>query len=66
MQLALLGFIFVVGLFIYYLFSTRSDSDDDEKAKKKKDDENIKKEENVIYLTGDIEKMKKDHRKSKK
>lgn len=60
MYLFLLGFVFVVGLFIYYFFSTSSGRDVDDKPKKK--DDNLKKEENVIFLPDDIDEIKKNHR----
>ena len=61
MQLVLLGLVFVIGLFIYYLFSTRGGSSDDTKDTKKDDD--LKREENVIFLHDDLEKIKSKHKK---
>ena len=61
MQLVLLGLVFVIGLFIYYLFSTRGGSSDDTKDTKKDDD--LKREENVIFLPDDREKIKSKHKK---
>lgn len=69
MPLAILGFVFVVGLFIYYLISTSGsdDSSDDTKKKKKetKSKENDEGNSNVIFLPTDIEKAKKSHHKNK-
>ena len=64
MQLVLLGLVFVIGLFIYYLFSTRGGSSDDTKDTKKDDD--LKREENVIFLPDDLEKIKSKHKKKEK
>lgn len=61
MQLVLLGLVFVIGLFVYYLFSTRGGSSDKSKSTKKDDD--LKREENVIFLPNDIEKVKSKHKK---
>ena len=61
MQLVLLGLVFVIGLFVYYLFSTRGGSSDKIKSTKKDDD--LKREENVIFLPNDIEKVKSKHKK---
>lgn len=61
MQLVLLGLVFVIGLFAYYLFSTRGGSSDDSKKTKKDDD--LKREENVIFLPDDLEKIKSKHKK---
>ena len=58
MPLMLLGLVFVVGLFIFYLFTTR-DSGADTQPKEKDD---LKKEENVIFLPDDIESIKKKRR----
>ena len=63
MQLVLLGLVFVIGLFIYYLFSTRGGSSDDTKDTKKDDD--LKREENVIFLPDDLEKIKSKHKKNR-
>lgn len=60
--LLVLGLIFVVGLFIFYLMSTRSERSSDEEEKTREYDE-LKKEENVIFLPNDIESMKEKHRK---
>lgn len=56
MQLIIIGLIFVIGLFIYYLLSTSSSS---ENKKKKKSD--LKQKDNVIFLSDDIDKIKKSH-----
>lgn len=63
MPLFILGLIFVIGLFVYYLASTRST--ENKKPPKPKKDEDIKQEENVIFLPNDIETAKKNHRKNK-
>lgn len=61
--LILLGIIFVIGLFIYYLVSTRAEAPDTREAD---DAEDLKKEENVIFLPDDIESVKKRHHKHRK
>ncbi len=55
MPLLLLGLVFVVGLFAFYLFSTSGNTKKEEE-KKKADD--LKKEENVIFLPDDLESIK--------
>jgi hypothetical protein len=58
-----LGVVFVVGLFIYYMFSTSGGGKDKPPTPKeppRKDD--VQEEGNVIYLTDDINEMKKNHR----
>ena len=62
MPLLLLGLVFVVGLFAFYLFST-SGNKKKEEEKKKADD--LKKEENVIFLPDDLESIKQKRRKNK-
>lgn len=61
--LILLGIIFVIGLFIYYLVSTRADAPD---VGETDGEEELKKEENVIFLPDDIEGVKKRHHKHRK
>ncbi|MGF6376229.1 hypothetical protein M2140_001300 [Clostridiales Family XIII bacterium PM5-7] len=67
MQLILLGFVFAIGLFVYYLFSTSSSgSNNSEKDKVKKNasiDDDLKRDENVIFLPDDVEKIKKKRKK---
>lgn len=63
MPLMLLGFVFAIGLFIFYLVSTSDRGSGRSKTPKQNDD--IKKEENVIFLPTDIERAKRDHRKNK-
>ena len=65
MPLMILGFVFVVGLFIYYLATTTSRDDQDETQEHGPVDENIKKEDNIIYLNGDIESMKEKYKNKK-
>ena len=61
MPLLILGLVFVVGLFAFYLFSTSGNTK--KEAKHKKDD--LKKEENVIFLPDDLESMKERHKKKR-
>ena len=61
--LILLGIIFVTGLFIYYLASTRAVAQPDDENMT---EEELKKEENVIFLPNDIESVKKRHRNHKR
>ncbi|MGN0659272.1 MAG: hypothetical protein ACI4LA_06660 [Emergencia sp.] len=61
MPLMILGFVFAVGLFIFYLLSTRSESDTDDKPA----DSDLKQEENVIFLPDDVERIKEKHRKKR-
>lgn len=63
MQLVLLGFVFVVGLFIYYLYSTSGTSSKKEVKKKKPIDDDLERKENVIFLPDDVEKIKERHKK---
>ncbi|MGI6211228.1 MAG: hypothetical protein ACOYJJ_01460 [Anaerovoracaceae bacterium] len=67
--LFLLGLIFVVGLFIYYMVSTREDHGEDPEDRDRDqdsfEDEGVEEEDNVIYLPPDINKLKED-RKNKK
>lgn len=60
MQLILIGVIFMVGLLLYYIFSTSGGSDEEQPEKKKPDDD-LRQEENVIYLSDDIDKIKRNH-----
>ncbi len=60
MPLFVLGFIFAVGLFIYYLISTSGGGEKQNRQKPRKSDD-VRTDDNVIYLTGDIDKIKKDH-----
>lgn len=78
MPLMLLGLVFVIGLFAYYMISTgtggsrknaeegsrRPAQDHKPKDQGPKDDE-LKTEENVIYLPTDIEEAKRRHRKNR-
>lgn len=68
MPLILLGLIFAVGLFIYYIVSTgpqRGSQDSEKKHNRPKKDRDLKKEKNVIFLPDDIETIKKQRRKNK-
>lgn len=60
MPLMLLGLVFVIGLFLFYLFSTKSGSSADED---KMEDKDLKREENVIFLPDDLEKIKGKHKR---
>lgn len=70
MQLALLGLVFVIGLFIYYLYSTSGSSSKKPggkgERKNKPIDEDLERKENVIFLPDDVEKVKERHKKGKK
>ncbi len=67
MPLVILGLIFIVGIFIYYMVSTSSGkdledgSDGAEKDSRKRKDDDLRKEDNVIYLSDDIDKIKRNH-----
>ncbi|MBQ1490159.1 MAG: hypothetical protein IIZ43_03845 [Eubacterium sp.] len=63
MPLILLGFIFVAGLLVYYFFSSGRTPDDssDHKPRKPKKDDDLRTEDNVIYLSDDIDKIKRNH-----
>lgn len=67
MPLIILGLIFAIGLFLFYIFSTSSSNEEapasNEKARK--NDGDLKTKENVIYLPDDVQKIK-DKRKRKK
>lgn len=68
MPMLLLGLVFVIGLFIYYLATTKVEHRDEEfEDEEIRDDaeDNLKKEENVIFLTGDIESMKAKYKKKR-
>ncbi len=66
MPLLLLGFIFVIGLIIYHLFSDREIDTDDNIEGVKEDDANpFEKEENVIFLPNDIESVKEMYKNKK-
>ena len=74
MPLMILGLVFVVGMFIFYLYSTSGragDYDAEEQTgsgkrprpreKTVKPDDNLRKEDNVIYLSDDIDRIKRNH-----
>ena len=67
MPLVILGLIFIVGIFIYYMVSTSSGkeledgSEGAEKDSRKRKDYDLRKEDNVIYLSDDIDKIKRNH-----
>ena len=67
MPLVILGLIFIVGIFIYYMVSTsrgkdlEDGSDGAEKDSRKRKDDDLRKEDNVIYLSDDIDKIKRNH-----
>ena len=66
MPLLLLGFIFVIGLIIYYLFSnTEVDIDDDFEGVREDEPSPFDEEENVIFLPNDIESVKEMYKKKK-
>ena len=58
MPIFVLGLVFVIAFFAYYLFSTKSGGDDE--PPEKKDD--LKTDENVIFLPDDIDEVKKHHK----
>lgn len=67
MPLFILGLVFAVGLFIFYMVSTggsgQDDGSDSDTSAKKSSASDLKKEDNVIFLPTDIEKAKRAHRK---
>ncbi len=63
MPLMLLGLVFVIGLFAFYLFSTGRNSKNEEDYTET--DDELKKEENVIFLPDDLESIKEKHRRKK-
>ena len=73
MPLLILGFVFVVGLFIYYLLTTTENRDQDADTQPKptspykemEENEDIVKDKNVIFLAGDIESMKEKYKHKK-
>ena len=66
MPMLLLGLVFVIGLFIYYLATTKVEKGDyDDIDTTAEQDDDLKKEENVIFLNGDIESMKEKYKKKK-
>ena len=71
MPLLILGFVFVVGLFIYYLATTSVDKDDENELStttsyhESAENEDIVKDKNVIFLAGDIESMKEKYKQKK-
>lgn len=67
MPLMILGLVFVIGLFVFYLFSTRDGSSEEtpQKTEKKKDD-GLKRDENVIFLPDDVESVKERRRKNRR
>lgn len=73
MPLLLLGFVFVVGLFIYYLATTSVNKDDETDTQTRpkspytemEENVDIVKDKNVIFLAGDIESMKEKYKHKK-
>ncbi len=67
MPLFILGLVFAVGLFIFYMVSTsgsgQDNGSDSDTSAKKSAASDLKKEDNVIFLPTDIEKAKRAHRK---
>ena len=67
MPLFILGLVFAVGLFIFYMVSTggsgQDNGSDSDTGAKKSAASDLKKEDNVIFLPTDIEKAKRAHRK---
>ena len=59
MPIMILGLVFVIGLFVFYLISTRTTSDDTED----KTESDLKTEGNIVFLPKDLEKEKKKHHK---
>ncbi len=68
MPLMILGLVFVIGLFIFYLASTRGSDDKspDRSPKEPKKDDGLQRDENVIFLPNDIEQAKERHRKKRR
>ncbi|MGC2872641.1 hypothetical protein ACDL92_05020 [Ihubacter sp. mB4P-1] len=64
MPLMILGLVFVVGLFIFYLASTQGGRDKSQKQQKK--DSGLQRDENVIFLPNDVERAKERHRKNRR
>ena len=63
MPLVLLGLIFVVGILVYYFLSNQrggSSSSEKPKSTPRKDDD-LRTEDNVIFLSDDIDKIKRNH-----
>lgn len=72
MPLLILGFVFVVGLFIYYLATTTVNKDDVSEPQpgsspynEAEENEDIVRDKNVIFLAGDIESMKEKYKHKK-
>ncbi len=70
MPLMILGLVFVIGLFVFYLASTGGSggSDDTKSApsQKPKKDDGLKRDENVIFLPDDVESVKERRRKGRR
>ena len=74
MPLFLLGLVFAIGLFIFYLVSTGGNGDDSNRSKyngtaeknaKKSAGASSEKKGNVLYFPTDIEKARQEQRKNK-
>ena len=63
MPLMILGLVFAVGLFAFYLFCTSGNSNNSKTPPPGDDD--LKQEENVIFLPSDIEGVKRKHKKNR-
>ncbi len=68
MPLMILGLVFVIGLFVFYLFSTRGNGGGETSvsAEKPKKDDGLKRDENVIFLPDDVESIKERRRKNRR
>lgn len=68
MPLMILGLVFVIGLFVFYLFSTRGSGGGEtpDSAEKPKKDDGLKRDENVIFLPDDVESIKERRRKNRR
>ncbi len=68
MPLMILGLVFVIGLFVFYLFSTRGSGGGEtpDSSEKPKKDDGLKRDENVIFLPDDVESIKERRRKNRR
>ena len=69
MPLVLLGLIFVVGIMAYYFLSSSrgAGTPPSEKPENRpRPDDDLRKEDNVIYLSDDIDKIKRNHNSGNK
>lgn len=66
MPLMILGLVFVIGLFVFYLFSTRGSGGASQNTPEQKKDDGLKRDENVIFLPDDVESVKERRRKNRR